>query len=224
MINIDGDGIVYMAGFAADSRDGDLSHSLHNAKLVINSTMDKTGQSKARVFLTSKNPEVNFRHALYPPYKQNRSKVCKSCIENGRSGKNISLDTYVDKEETKNGTMRRRYYTCLDCKTPIPSTKPVYYNKIRRYLIDRYDAWVCDFGEADDWLLVGLKKKDFVASHDKDIQQGENCNFYNLRTQEILKPHKPGQIWIKQDIDEITGRKKAAQLKGQGFKWFCCQM
>ncbi len=74
-VNIDGDGVVYMAGFAADSRDGDVSHSLHNAKLLINSAMDKTGQTECSVFLTSKDPAVNFRTSIYPIYKQNRVKV-----------------------------------------------------------------------------------------------------------------------------------------------------
>ncbi len=133
----------------------------------------------------------------------------------------MTSDTFVARVGT---TMRRRFHTCQDCGYPVPSTKPVYYNKIRKYLKDRYGAWVCDFGEADDWLLVGLKKKDWVVSHDKDIQQGENCNFFNLRTHEILKPSKPGDLYIKQDVNGITGRVKGATVKGQGFKWFCAQM
>lgn len=71
-LRIDGDVICYTAGFAADSRGGDLSHSLYNSKLIIDSIIKKFKPCEVRVFLTSSKAEHNFRNQLVDDYKANR--------------------------------------------------------------------------------------------------------------------------------------------------------
>lgn len=229
MLNFDGDALVYIAGFASDSRNGPLSHSLHNLKLIINKALDVTGEDEYRIFLTSKDPAINFRTEILPEYKKNRAKRCKKC-----GSTNISKESYIDRFSTGDGIMKRRMFTCLNmvdvleidnmvegtvksvrqvCSNPVGDSKPVYYNKIRFYLIEHYGALVCQWGEADDWL--GLGNPSCIATHDKDIYQLGEMNFYNLKSGEVLEvPDQLGAIWLTE-----TGI-----LKGCGFKWFCCQM
>ena len=138
MIHFDGDALVYLAGFAADSRNGPFSHSAHNIKLMINKALNVTGEDEYRIFLTSKDPVINFRTEIYPEYKANRKKTCKKC-----GSTEISKESYVDRIKTDGGIMKRRFYNCLKCDNPVGDTKPVYYNKIRRFLVEQYGALVC---------------------------------------------------------------------------------
>jgi hypothetical protein len=108
MINIDGDALVYIAGFAADSRNGPLSHSFHNIKLIIGKVLKATDESAYRIFLTHKNPKVNFRTELSKDYKANRKKKCNLC-----GGESITKEGVVRRFKTSDGYMKRR---CFDCK------------------------------------------------------------------------------------------------------------
>lgn len=206
MLHLDGDALVYLAGFAADSRDGELSHSLHNCKLMINLALKDTEQKEHRIFLTSKDPKVNFRYGIYPEYKASRKKKCKVCDEN-KIAQKISKESYVKTIDN----FRRRYFTCLNCDGRVADNKPVYYSKIRQYLVEQWGAWIVTWGEADDWLAVG--KPDVIATHDKDIYQA-GIPIYNLKSKEFVKCCDPGEVWL----DE---KKK---LRGYGFKWFCVQL
>jgi 5'-3' exonuclease len=76
-LRIDGDVVVYRAGYAADSRGGDLSHSLHNVKLIINSIKNKFDPCTLKVYLSNPDPKVNFRTQIYPEYKANRKDIAK---------------------------------------------------------------------------------------------------------------------------------------------------
>jgi 5'-3' exonuclease len=208
MIHFDGDALVYIAGFAADSRNGPFSHSAHNIKLIINKALDVTGEDDYRIFLTSKDPEVNFRTKILPSYKKNRAKICKEC----KSTK-MSAESYIDRIAVKDGIMKRRYYNCTECNGPVADSKPVYYNKIRQYLVEKYGALICSWGEADDWMAPG--KPSWIATHDKDIYQIGHMNYYNLKSGDTLETYDElGKIFL---TDKKT-------LKGYGFKWFCAQM
>lgn len=229
MVHIDGDALVYIAGFAADSRNGPFRNSAHNAKLIIGKILKETKQTEFKIFLTSKNPEVNFRTELLSTYKKNRVKPCNKC-----NGKNITPESYVEYMENADGiAAKRRMHTCKDCGNGIPSTKPVYYNRIRQYLIERHNAIVCKWGEADDWLGVGRPK--WIATHDKDIYQLGKTSFYNMKSGEILHIKDIlGKIYIKETqqknrAGELKFTKKGKpilkkEIKGYGFKWFCIQM
>lgn len=66
---IDGDPPVYACGFAAEGEE--LSHALHNVKLLIDNVLEATGADEYSIFLTGKN---NYREevATIAPYKGNR--------------------------------------------------------------------------------------------------------------------------------------------------------
>ena len=212
-ISFDGDALVYIAGFAADSRNGPFSHSAHNIKLIINKVLKELDEEDFRVFLTSTDPTVNFRTEVSDKYKKNRAKFCKPCWAKDRIKSTYSKESFVVREPTKTGTMKRRAFTCDRCSGNVYDTKPVYYNKIRNFLKTQYGATVCEWGEADDWLGVGLKKTDYIATHDKDLKMIP-CKYYNLKSGEVSEHSDPGEIYL----DEQD------KLKGFGFKWFCVQM
>jgi len=208
MIHFDGDALVYLAGFAADSRNGPFNHSAHNIKLMINKALEATDQTQYKIFLTSKDSSKNFRTELLPSYKKNRVKTCKEC-----RGQELSSDSYIESMQVGENLMKRRFFRCLQCNLPVPDTKPVYYEEIRQYLVKKYGALVCAWGEADDWMGVGNPK--WIATHDKDMYQIGNMNFYNLKSGEISKVEgELGKIWLTEK----------RTLKGEGFKWFCAQM
>lgn len=208
MINIDGDALVYLAGFAADSRNGPFSHSAYNIKLMINKALQETEEHKYRIYLTSTDSKVNFRTKLLPSYKENRKKTCKKC-----GSQNLTKESYVERFVKEDSIMKRRMYNCKDCSEPVADSKPVYYNKIRNYMIEKFGAKVCEWGEADDWLAVG--RPDHIATHDKDIYQVHDIGFYNLKSGKCDYWEEPiGSI----EVDD------KGKLRGYGFKWFCCQM
>lgn len=219
MIHFDGDALVYIAGFAADSRNGPFSHSAHNVKLIINKVLKQLEDDEYRIFLTSKDPEVNFRTSILDSYKKNRSKKCYKCYKEHKKVFPVSKESYVDSVKSKDGLMKRRFYTCLNCDSPVADTKPVYYSKIRRYLVEQFDATICEWGEADDWLGIGLTDHDWIATHDKDLRMLP-FNYYNLKTEQTYNHSDPGEIELKykKDTQTISG------IDGYGFKWFCIQM
>src|SRR5690606_26047561 len=148
MIHVDGDAIVYIAGFSADSRNGLKSHALHNTKLILEKVFKVFDDTQCKVFLTNKDPKVNFRTVIYPEYKKNRKKTCRSCRST-----NLSKAGFIESEPTDNGLFRRRLFKCLDCTDGTGAdNKPVYYQAIRNYLIKKYKAVVVKWGEADDWF------------------------------------------------------------------------
>lgn len=229
MIHFDGDALVYMAGFAADSRNGPFSHGAYNIKLIIKKALKMTQETTFKIFLTSTNPTVNFRTHIYEKYKKNRVKQCKNsnCLSF-----NISKESYVDRVATKDSIMKRRMHNCLDCGQSVSSTKPVYYNRLRNYLVDKYSAVVCNWGEADDWLLVNRPK--WVATHDKDIFQTKG-NYYNLKSGKVIQSdNELGKLYIKakqiknregvKQFNKNGTKKLRKEIKGVGFKWFCYQM
>lgn len=252
MIHFDGDALVYIAGFEADSRNGPFSHSAFNCKLIINKVCKALDDYEYKIFLTSKKPEVNFRTEISEKYKKNRFKRCSACwnkykFEMKRRfleefdankldktvGTHIDKDSYVERHSTGESIMKRRAWACKSCGGSVYDTKPVYYNRIREYLIKRFKAKVVKWGEADDWFAVD--SPDTIATHDKDIYQVGNMQFYNLKSEEILKVEgELGTLYLKEtQCADIEGNLKfnkngtpvlKKELKGYGFKWFCAQM
>lgn len=215
MLNFDGDALVYIAGYAADSRNGAVSHSLHNCKLIINKVLKRTGQFKFKIFLTSTNKEVNFRHSIWPSYKANRFKKCsnKECLSTSYKPKG----SIIERNFTEKGLMKRRVFKCQDCGGKVYDNKPVYYKELRKFLVEQYGAKIVQFGEADDWMHGA----DWIATHDKDLYQLP-ANIYNIKTNEITLSTEPGEVFLLTKCDS-NGKTVSRTLKGFGFKWFCVQ-
>lgn len=238
MIHVDGDALIFIAGFAADSRNGDISHSLHNIKVMLQ-LMTKTCQdNQFKIFLSSTDKEHNFRYKVFPDYKINRSKICKEC-NNGGIGDNINIKDILRSGRFSTTTVlrsvdgfKRRYYSCLHCGSYVASTKPAYFKRMRKYLKDKYGAIVVP-GEADDWLAVG--DNEWIATHDKDIYQVSDKLIYNMKSGEVEVCSDPGEIYLKETPVNKPGTNEpivnkngeirtTKALKGNGYKWFCMLM
>lgn len=213
MLHFDGDALVYIAGYAADSRNGKAGHSIHNCRLIINKVLKNTRQSKFKIFLTSSDRTINFRHSLWPSYKGNRLKKCVDCKSNNYK----PTGSIIERNFTEKGIMKRRVFKCNDCGGKVYDTKPVYYKELRRFLVEQYGAKIVKFGEADDWMHGA----EWIATHDKDLYQLP-CNIYNIKTNEITVASDPGELFLFTKMKD--GKIVSRELKGYGFKWFCTQL
>ncbi len=204
-LRIDGDVVCYMAGHAADSRGGDLSHSLYNTKIIMMSIIDRFSPCNVNTYLTSRNPKDNFRTEIYPAYKRNRGQ-CPKCKTNNL----IQLEKYGYNPETG---ARFVLKMCQDCgKNDIRGGKPIYHNEIRAYLINRFGAKICKWGEADDWLGTDATDQTIIASIDKDLLMIPGKH-WNIKHKKGLKVSDPGKIYIKN-----------GKMSGYGLYWFVAQL
>lgn len=98
-LRIDGDVIVYSAGYASDAgakqqglTETPIENSLFNAKLMINSIVDRFMPCNVTVYLSSTDPQVNFRNHIYEQYKANRKETAKP--SNYREIRKYLVDKY----------------------------------------------------------------------------------------------------------------------------------
>ncbi len=204
-LRIDGDVICYMAGHAADSRGGGLSHSLYNTKLIMMSIIDKFSPCNVNTYLTSRNPKDNFRTEIYPAYKQNRTQ-CPKCKTNNL----VQLDKLGVNQTTGANFVVKM---CKDCgKNDIRGGKPVFHNEIRAYLINRFGAKICKWGEADDWLGIDATPDTIIASIDKDLLMIP-AKHWDIKKKKGLIVTDPGKIALKD-----------GKLRGYGLYWFVAQL
>lgn len=203
-MRIDGDTILCRAGFSADSRSDEMSHSLYNVKLIIEMLKAKF-PGKMSVYLSG-SKAVNFRYNLTDTYKSNRALKCKTvgCEQKGLT----ALPTQQSASRFFSA------FECDSCGQMIRDTKPVYYQEIRQYLLAKYSAIAVPWGEADDWLGVNPTVQTVIVSNDKDLLMLPAYH-YRLNSEKLLQTSDPGQLWLSED------RKK---ILGGGFKWFCCQL
>src|ERR1051326_4112049 len=131
MIKVDGDALIFIAGFAADSRAGSLSHSLYNIKLMLKLMCETTNDNEYIIGLSSTNRDDNFRYKIFPDYKANRFKRCGQCISSflstdkllgTRENQRQAVEQYKKQMRFSDTThikvveeFKRRYYTCLNC-------------------------------------------------------------------------------------------------------------
>lgn len=229
-LRIDGDAVVYRAGFAADSRMGGLSHSLHNTKLIINMLKERFECMQPAIYLTSTDALKNFRSIICPSYKKNRSKSCrsckKSCLRCNKKEDESLTHTCQNLEEMMEiqqaGDMLFRGFRCKTCGLyGIRDTKPVFYKEIRAYMCKKFGALICNWGEADDWLGADYTADTIIASHDKDLLMIP-CRHYRLHKDQEIDASDPGMLQLIETEDNKGKIKKS--LLGYGFVWFCAQM
>ncbi len=218
-LRIDADVICYKAGFSADSRNGGVANSLHNAKLLINQLKKRFQCDRPTLYLSSRDPKDNFRTQITDDYKKNRSKLCQHCKSIDEADNTVYVPMLEVCEGYKlKGDMRYRAYRCLTCgRDDIKDTKPYYYLQIRRYLINKFGAKICKWGEADDWLGTDVKPNTIIASIDKDLLMIPAMH-WRMNREIGVKVKEPGELMMCVDKD---GKKK---LDGNGFLWFCAQL
>lgn len=204
-LRVDGDALIFKAGFAADSRGGGVAHSLHNAKLIINMLTTKFYPCRAKILIGNMDRSVNWRYKLFPEYKANRAVICSKC-------KNPKLTHVGVKRNEETGAIFRGF-KCDSCEHIEKDKQPVYYYELRKYLLKRFNTTVAKWGETDDWLGVNRTHKTIIASHDKDLLM---VPAFHWRLHQDLG-FKTTDIGIL----ELNEQRK---LKGYGFIWFCAQM
>jgi len=206
MLLIDGDGLVYRAAFALETRfyevDGKVfdtkkallkynpelknypvSRDVDNIKLLpkivkacILKWRRQAGITSTKIYLTDTDIENNFRRQMNPEYKLNRKPVLDS---EGRNAK-----------------------------------KPLYYEEVRNILIDDWDAEVVTGYEADDALTINHRPGTIIASADKDLWQDGGLHL-NVTT---------GELWeCKSNPGKLKLGKRREKVVGYGFKWLCAQ-
>lgn len=82
-LRIDGDVIVYAAGYAADAgakKDGiepKIENSLHGARMMVDGIVERFMPCDVTIYISSSNPAINFRNQIYEQYKANRKESSK---------------------------------------------------------------------------------------------------------------------------------------------------
>ncbi len=148
-----------------------VSHSLHNARQLLEKILERVGAKDYKIYLTGKN---NFRDkvATIRGYKAHRDKLAK----------------------------------------------PVYYDEIKRYLIDTWNAEVVDDMEADDAMAIkqmehyeALDDWTCICSIDKDLDQvpGWHYNWmrddmYQIKLADALRYYAK-QMLTGDSTDNILG-------------------
>lgn len=126
-------------------------------------------------------------------------------------------------------TFRHQVAVTLPYKGNRKKEKPEFYNELRNYLIEEMGAILSPDGfEADDLIGCNVdKKKDIIASNDKDFFMVPAKAHYNFVKDEIIKIKRPTYYFWKQmctgDVaDNIRGLKgigvKKAELMLDGVK------
>jgi 5'-3' exonuclease len=97
------------------------------------------------------------------------------------------------------------------------SIKPIHYEYLRSFVIDRYDTTVVTGIEADDALGIAASNDSIIISKDKDLLQVPGQHF-NIMKNKLITASKDGELELWRD------KAGKARLTGHGFKWFCAQM
>jgi hypothetical protein len=107
-----------------------------------------------------------------------------------------------------------------------PDHKPVYYQEIKDYLINRWDAKVVDVIEADDAMSIAQHTANYttttmgcgwltvICTNDKDLDMvpGLHYNFVDR------------EFYVCDSFGDLSYNKKKNKLVGQGLKWFYAQL
>lgn len=169
----------------------------------------KFNSTNPTIYLTARDSSRNFRFAITDTYKANRKKICIPCQT---SGEDYTISPYGVVTNDDGG--KAMYYKCDRCEHRIKDTKPVYYLEMRKYLITKFNATVCEWGEADDNLCINTLPNTVIVSNDKDLLM---CPAYHYRLSDnkLIRSNDPGTLYLSSDSKKILG---------VGFKWFAAQM
>ena len=169
-ILLDGDAIVYLAGFASETRVKDTVGGVEYIR------QDP---------IPSKEVEAIVRRIV--------SKIIRTC---GDGDMDVDIKVFLTDPDIRNNS---RYQICKSYKAARKgSIKPVYYNNIREYLIAKYDTIVVDGIEADDAMGIHQDNTSIIVSHDKDMLMIPG-NHYSLTYKKMFKVSDPGKLKLYKD-------------------------
>lgn len=213
--NIDGDVLIYRSGFAVERTCYRVKFSDGSLKDLKNSFT----RTKIKSKLKSKGMEEGkdyelFFYKLYEPV-ENALFVCRRQIESILEATKATSHTIF---LSANDGSNFRYAVA---KIPGPHgagykagrpEKPKYYEDIRNYLLEEWEADEIFEMEADDALGI-YQTEDTIACHqDKDIDMIPG-NHYNFVTKEFYNAWDVGELYLDKN-----------KIKGVGVKWFYAQL
>lgn len=130
-----------------------------------------------------------------------------------------SLSTYLTGEDNFRHSLADSY------KANRKQDKPIHYDTVRRYLIERYNARVVDGMEADDAIAIEASTGTgsmVVVSPDKDFRQLPNIMLYDPRTKETRESSEVealrflySQMIMGDRSDNIMGIPKCGEKAAQ---------
>lgn len=204
-ILVDGDILVYRAGFACENR-----------HYVCHET-ERTFESKKEA------KELGYPIELISSFEQVQvplaEAVVHSCVRNMLRKMIVQTDTtsmdiiLTASDLTKNF----RYKIDNTYKGNRKSVKPVHYDLVRHILLSKYSADIVEGIEADDELGIRQTSDTIIASIDKDMWMIPGLH-YDIGTSEIKRAEDPGAVSI------VKSESGANKVVGHGFTWFCCQL
>lgn len=211
MLLIDGDILLYKAGFAVQTQ----SYTVHFKDLCSVSGIKTAREAKALMTPDSRIERVieaePITHACHL-FRNLVSRICKACrVE--YSDFRIVLS---GEENFRYGIARTQPYK----GNRSSGDKPLHFDALKAYVLDYYrDNTEVAHGEADDYLGVyaTTHPDTIIATIDKDLMMIPGLNFHFDKNY-LQTIEDPGDLWI-----EVTESSKKT-LRGYGFKWFCAQM
>lgn len=213
--NIDGDVLIYRAGFAVER----TCYKIKFADSSYRDLQNKYTRTQIVKKLKEKKWEEGSEFTLIP-YKlyeklENALHLCNTQINSIIKATNADSHTLF---LSSNDGSNFRYKVAktegprgIGYKAGRPS-KPKYYNEIRTYLLEDCDGVEIFEMEADDALGIYQTEGTIACHQDKDIDMIPGKH-YNFIAGEFYEVSDPGELYLE-------GRK----LKGGGLKWFYAQM
>lgn len=208
-ILIDGDILIYKAGFSVETR----------LYVVSKDGVEQEHNSKAAALEDAKKrygAEIFFERRAEPlrNAKANMDRILNRILRQIGSQDYTVILSSEDKE------VNHRYKIA---KTkPYKGNrsadgKPLHYKELRDHLLSAHGAVETKDGEGDDELGRLQGDSTIIASIDKDLLMIPG-HHYNINTGDITISSNPGKLILKKKRD---GQKT---LTGYGFLWFCAQM
>lgn len=222
---IDGDWILYAAGFAGQRTKHVYLDETHKRVLYGGCLTEIKAQLPDDAFRpdwaykrTELDEERNFYHTAKLMIERNLAK-----IEEKFGERNVIPKLYIDGD----GNFRSRLATIRPYKgTRAVDSKPLMYNNLRSYLLDVWDAEVVFDQEADDAMAIAQTRlkadgeKSIIVSVDKDMLQvpgwhlNPNKGFKNVSAREGLE-RQYVQCIQGDPVDNIGGAYKFGPKKSR---------
>ena len=218
MLLVDGDILVYTAGFSCETR-------------WYQAPCKETGEVhifKAKKDIKLFDPHLTDDDICVKQFAADEDMVAAKIDEYiaswRKSTKQKEIKVYLTDSDLRNNFRYKIYSDYKQNRSSKFCPKPLRYEFIRQYLTGKYGAETVSGIEADDMLGImastEYKGRSIIISKDKDLWQIP-ATHYNPYVGTKVVAKSPGGLTVK--INEgAKDRKKT--ITGTGFIWFCAQM
>lgn len=233
LVIVDGDPIVYRAGFAGEDTEYHVVYQSPEGEPeyhIFSRTEDKTALKNLREWEESIDPEciLDVEKVIIPEELDHVLATVRAMLRDTLYAAAEQFHCEVGDLQLKvllsgPGNFRERLATIKPYKgNRKEDSKPHWYQQIRNYLTDQWDAEVIEGREADDECSILQKKHGIqcvVASIDKDLDQVPGHHYdYVRKTHYFTKPNEGEALFYKQVLsgdstDNIPGAHKIGRAR-----------